>query len=246
MYFLVMNPFFFLLLAAVCYRIVSSQCFQAWWDGQWGVVRKHLPVLFIICFKIFYSIRKYLGVSWLVGVVLFVWGFSELERGYFSLCILEQESGSLSLVELCLGCICPSVCCKYVGTTGLCACLLSSPHSQMGTTQTFHLSPVFHFQPLDKLVLSGSHGHRWFLLSRCTCICPCVIYISQCSGVLKTLNGEERGQGEKNPTNQPWAVACSCFRQPILAASLSLMCLGTAEDKKKNKFTSERTCLAYS
>lgn len=70
------EPFLFLLLAAVCCRIVRSQCFQAWWDGERGVVGKHLLFLFFL--KIFYFIRKYLEVLVWFCLIGFFWAGEKL------------------------------------------------------------------------------------------------------------------------------------------------------------------------
>lgn len=101
------------------------------------------------------------------------------------------------------------------------------------------------------LSCQGAVGTGDFCWADAPALCPCVIYISQFSGVLKALNGEEGGQGEKIQPTQPWAVACSCFRQPILAAALSLMCLGPADSglqrirKKINPLQKELDLLVY-
>lgn len=134
------------------------------------------------------------------------------------------------------------VCCRYVGATGFCACLLCSPHSQLDTAQTFHLPHALHAQILDNFVLLGSHGYRWFLLDA-PALCPCVIRISQCSGVLKHWMERREVKGKRTQHTQPWAVACSYFRQLIpAAAALSLMCFGPADSalqkiRKKKKIS---------
>lgn len=162
---------------------------EEWWGGirssyfLWNIL-----FYFILCQKI-----------------LRVCFFFRLERGWFSLCILKQGSGSSSPVELYLEDICPSVGCKHVSATGCRACLLSSPHSQLSKGRTFHLLPALHFQRLGKLVLPGSHGHRRFLLSRCTrIISPCDLCrtVRWCS---QNTEWRRRSRGKKT-----WAIS-SCL-----------------------------------